>query len=406
MRNSEFGMRRGRSNASGGLRTGTGAAVLLSVFLCASAGPASAQTTRPATSRSASEWSMFRGNPAQTGVATSRLPDKPQVRWTFECPEPVSSTAAIVDGAVYVGCDDGKLYCLDLATGKRRWTYPAGAPIRSSPTVLRDMPAKGESTVYFGDDDGVFHAVDAAGGKKRWTFKTDAEIISSANVWRDRVIFGSYDGYLYCLQARDGKLAWKYETEDRVHGTPGIVGDMALTAGCDSRLHFVRLTDGKSAAKVELGSYCGSSAAAAGGTVFLGTHGCQVLAVDARSRVPLWTFEDDERQFPYMSSAAVTERAIFIGGRDKRLRAIDPKSGKEIWSFATRGRIDASPVVVGRRVFVASFDGTLYAVNTATGKEEWRYETGPPIAASPAVAEGALVIGNDDGVVFCFGGKS
>ena len=49
------------------------------------------------------EWPTFRGNPAQTGVATCDLPDRLVQLWAFESKEPVASTAAIAHGTVYVG---------------------------------------------------------------------------------------------------------------------------------------------------------------------------------------------------------------------------------------------------------------------------------------------------------------
>ena len=67
------------------------------------------------------DWPMFRGGSLLTGVAKSDVPDKPVVRWTFECGEAITSSAAIVDGTVYVGSEDAGLFAIDLATGKLRW---------------------------------------------------------------------------------------------------------------------------------------------------------------------------------------------------------------------------------------------------------------------------------------------
>ncbi|MCH7814521.1 MAG: PQQ-like beta-propeller repeat protein, partial [Planctomycetes bacterium] len=127
----------------------------------------------PAAAPSA-QWPMFRGNEQLTGVAVGRLPDRLAVRWKFETQEPFSSSAAVVDDTVYVGCDDGRLYALDLRQGKPKWQYEAEGPVQSSPLVF-------DRTVFFGDDEGVMHAVDTRTGKRRWTFRTDGPIIPSAN---------------------------------------------------------------------------------------------------------------------------------------------------------------------------------------------------------------------------------
>jgi outer membrane protein assembly factor BamB len=102
----------------------------------------------------------------------------------------------------------------------------------------------------------------------------------------------------------------------------------------------------------------------------------------------------------------VTDRFVVVGGRDKTLHCLDTGTGKALWTFKTKGRVDASPVIVGSRVFAPSSDGNLYGLDLASGKEFWRYEVGSPMSASPAVGGGRLVVGTEDGVVFCFGDKA
>ena len=87
------------------------------------------------------------------------------------------------------------------------------------------------------------------------------------------------------------------------------------------------------------------------------------------------------------------------------VHALDPATGAAKWTFATKGRVDSSPVLVGDRVFVGSHDGNLYGIEAGSGKEFWRFATGGKLTASAAVANGRLVIGNDQGKVFCFGEK-
>lgn len=342
------------------------------------------------------EWRMFRGNPKQTGVAKGALPEKPKVLWKYEVKEPVLSTAAIVDGRVYVGADDGSLYALDLDNGLLIWKYAAGQGVRSSPTVLNGR-------IYFGDSEGMVHAVDAKSGEKVWTFKAQGEIVSSVNYEGDRLVVGSYDAFVYCLAAESGSLLWQFETQGRIHGTPAIADGNVLAAGCDENLYVLNIADGSKVRSVRMGSVSGASAAASGDRAFVGTYGHQVLGIDWKKGEVVWKWEDPDREFPYLSSAAVSADSIVIGGRDKRVHCFDAAEGKKKWTFATRGRVDSSPVIAGDRVFVGSNDGNLYGLKLSTGEEVYRFETGAPISASPAIAMGVLVIGNEDGVIYCLG---
>lgn len=346
---------------------------------------------------------MFRGDSALSGIAESSLPENPKVLWRFEAGDAITSTAAIADGMVYVGSDDEHLYALDLATGALRWKFKAEGFVRSSPTVTGDF-------VIFGDDHGVVRALDRRTGALRWAFSTDGEVISSANVIGDRIIVGSYDSFVYALRRDSGELLWKTETEGRVHATPAISDRYAesafvIVSGCDEFLHVLDAGDGRSAQKVAMGSVAGASPVIAGERTYIGTYGNTVRGLNWRAGETLWTFTDPDREFPYMSSAVVYEGLVILGGRDKRVRALDADTGKSVWEFATKGRVDGSPVIVGKRIFVGSQDGVLYALDAKSGKELWRFEAGGPISASPAVAAGRLVIGTEDGLLYCFGEK-
>src|SRR6266545_7735490 len=59
-------------------------------------------------------WPQFRGNARLTGVAAA-LPDTLKLKWTYEAGESIESSAAIADGAVFVGSSKGELLAIDLA---------------------------------------------------------------------------------------------------------------------------------------------------------------------------------------------------------------------------------------------------------------------------------------------------
>ena len=348
-------------------------------------------------------WPMFRGDVHLTGVAAASLPDELDLLWTFQAGTGIESTAAIADGTVFVGSMDGDLHAIDLATGTSRWTYKAADSIKSSPSVAR-------GSVFFGDERGVFHAVDARTGEKRWVFQTDSGIVSSANVSDGKVLFGSYDNHLYSLSAADGALRWRVETEGFVHATPAVAelpgGAVAVSSGCDGFLRLVRVDDGREVRSVAMGGYVAASPAVRDGVAYLGTFQNTILAIDLAKGEIVWTYEADDRHFPYYASAAIRGDLLVVPGRDKRVHALRPETGERVWTFAARGRIDASPVIAGDRVFIGVTSGEVYALDLRTGRPVWQFETGSSIVASPSVAGGRLVIGTTDGLLYCFGKRS
>jgi len=90
-------------------------AVLLTLVLAVFVGQPAAGT----------DWPQFRNTPNLSGVATSTLPATLKVLWTYEAGGAIESSAAVVDGVVYVGTGTGELLAIDLATGKLKWKYRA-----------------------------------------------------------------------------------------------------------------------------------------------------------------------------------------------------------------------------------------------------------------------------------------
>lgn len=348
-------------------------------------------------------WPTFRGNPLQTGVAGSPLPDKLVVRWKFKAKDAVEGSAAISNGTVYVGSMDGNLYALQLDSGKTKWTYKAG-PIKGGPSVNGNK-------VFVGDVDGIFHCIDAASGKKRWTFDAGGEVTSGGNFLGDTVIFGAYDEHLRCLSL-DGKELWKFNVPGGpVLASPVVADGRTYVSGCDSTLHVIDTKTGKELGSVQLEGQTGASAAVVGSDLYVGTMSNQMLAIDLKKESVKWQYEADDNPQPFFASPAVAGDLVIIGGRDKRVHAFNRHKGKPAWKYDTvdkandqpGGKVDSSPVVAANRVYVGCTNGNLYVLDVARGTLVQKLNLGGPITASPAVGGNCLVIGTQNGVVYCLG---
>ena len=347
------------------------------------------------------DWPIFRGNPQQTGVATSSLPDKLEILWKFSTKDAIEGTPAVANGVVYIGSFDENLYAIDLQTGKEKWHYKAGA--------LKTPAAVRAGKVYIGNMDGMLHVVDAAKGTKLWTYETpnQAEITSGVSFIGNKILFGCADESLYCLSEKGEKL-WTFRVQGGpVLATPAIAQDRTFVAGCDSTLHVLDAAKGEELSSLDLGSQIGSTAAVAGDHLFVGTMGNTVLGVDWKQGKISWVYEPEKTKQPFYSSPAVTEKLIIIGCRDRHIRALDRVKGTEVWDFAASGQVDCSPVIVGDRVIVGAKDrtGSLYVLDLAKGKLRAKIELDGAIIGSPAVSDSRLVIATEKGTVYCLGEK-
>jgi outer membrane protein assembly factor BamB len=346
------------------------------------------------------DWPQHRGGQDLRGLAPGKLGDKLKLLWTFETGDFTKSSAVVKDGLVFIGSDSKKLHAIDLKTGKETWNYETELAIEAAPLVVGDI-------VYIGSTDGFLYALKAKTGKLLWKYETEGEIMGAGNrairpKSKDEVIvIGSYDNYVHCVNAKSGKLLWKFETNNYVNGVPTILdGDKVVFGGCDAVLYVVGLEDGKLVRSVEVEAPIAATVAIADGIGYVGNMDNAVTGFDLKTGDVVWTYRG--KNFPYYSSPAVTEKHCLIGGRDKGLHCIDRVTGKASWRFASRGRIDSSPVACGDKVVFGTMDGKVYLASLKDGKEIVSYEVGEPISSTPAVVGTKVIFGCEDGNVYAF----
>ncbi len=135
----------------------------------------------------------------------------------------ISSPAIGSDGTVYIGSFDSKLYALNPSTGTPKWTFGTNDNIYSSPALSHN--SRGQTNgIYFASTDGSVYALSPS-GKLRWSYDTGEPIRSSPVLGpgppgdhHDILYVGSSDGSLYALDTATGKRRWSFDTID--HGNP------------------------------------------------------------------------------------------------------------------------------------------------------------------------------------------
>jgi outer membrane protein assembly factor BamB len=343
-------------------------------------------------------WPIFRGDAALTGVANASLQLPLDRYWRFRTEGPVQSSPVIADGRVYVGSDDGTLFCVDAARGQELWRYTTQDVVEAPPLVVDDA-------VVVGSHDGSVYCLDAANGELRWRIETGGRIAGSANLAMTPdgapfVVVPSHDANLYALRLDDGEALWTYATQNYVNATPAIRDGEAVFGGCDEKLHVVGLEDGRGR-HAPIDSYVGAGAALLFGHAYLPTQGGVLHAFDLSGGRSTWRFARESA--PMLASPAVQNRRVYVGCHDGNLYCLDASNGEELWRYSAGGAINSSPVAAGDVVVFGSENGRLHAVRTDNGRAAWRYELGQPVGSSPAVAGGAVIVGCDDGYVYAFG---
>jgi outer membrane protein assembly factor BamB len=134
-------------------------------------------------------------------------------RWSFQAKGWIYGEPVVSADRVFIGSQDDHFYCLDKKTGDMVWKFRTKSRIEAAGGYY-------DGSVYIGSCDGRFYRVDAKTGKEVWSYQTPPEkgtrpaIYSAPICTEDAVYFGSFDGHLYCLKVADGKLKWRIKTAD------------------------------------------------------------------------------------------------------------------------------------------------------------------------------------------------
>ncbi len=343
-----------------------------------------------------SDWPMFRNNLQHTGYSASPAPNTNQTLWTYTTGMSVYSSPAVVDGMVYIGSYDKKVYALYTADGAFKWSYTTGGAVESSPTVVNGV-------VYVGSDDNKTYALNAASGNLLWSYSTGGYVTSSPAVVGGIVYVGSLDKKVYALNATDGFSIWNYTTGDQVASSPAIFDGRLYVASNDFKVYCINASTGALIWNYATYNSVTSSPAVADGRVYVGSYDASVYCLNASTGVRIWQYAD----VGIVSSPAVANGKVYIGqgGLYPRtsILALNATTGVSIWNFTTGASVASSPAIADGKIYVGSPDMKIYALNESTGALIWSYRTGSSVRSSPAVSEGTLYVGSDDGKVYAFG---
>lgn len=343
----------------------------------------------------AAGWRGFQNCGGLAGVADGGIRGEPVLLWEYAAGGRIEAGAAIDRDTVFVGTCAGEIVALDFRTGARRWGFTTVGAVAATPLVVGD-------TLYVGDKSGFFYLLDARSGEELARIETGGKIISSANVKDELVFFGSYDQTLYAVDVRTRAVAWKFESEGPVHSTPAVHDGWVYVSGCDGKLRMIGAADGRERRAVDLNTYLGAGFSINGSGV-IGTIAGELCGVDPATLDVCWrkSFGEDAS---FYSTAANDGARVVSTCESGNTYCHEAATGRELWRFATRDKIQSSPVIAGASAIFGSYDGNVYVLNLADGEKIRSFDVGAPVAASPAVAAGRIVIGSADGGVYCFGG--
>lgn len=385
------------------------------------------------------DWPTYRHDAGRSGCTPEGLDHPLHRQWTYvprhpprpAWPEPVREVhlmpfdyayqVVAADGLVYFGSSaDHKVYALDLATGRERWSFFTDAPVRFAPSVY-------QRKLYVASDDGWVYCLSVAEGKliwrrrggprderllgnenmiSRWPLRSGL-VVEGGTVYLTAGMWPSEGVYVYALSAEDGSVLWK--TEDTGDFAPQgymAAGQKLLVAPAGrSSTWIIDRATGK--ARI----YKGMSQAIIKGDLFFSgpfTHKANEnlpikggVALSRRSRkITAWDLRSDGPPWDFAGkdSAAVGDEAVYLAGEGK-IAAYPLRDMERKW------QVDYARVfslAIAGEALVVGGDDDVALLEASTGRTLWSANVEGE-ARGLAVADGRLLVSTHQGRIVCFG---
>jgi outer membrane protein assembly factor BamB len=412
------------------------------------------------------DWPAYRADAARSGATSEHLEFPLAPVWEYQpsqapspaWPEPgremhridfdYAFQPVIAGGLVYFGSStDDTLRALDAVTGKLKWRFTTGGPVRFAPHIAG-------RTCYVAGDDGVVYCLDAATGKLVWEFRAAPEarqMVGNGRMisrWPCRsgvlvldgvayVAAGTWPSegvYVYALDAATGEPLWCNDTSGTLfmavpkpstYAMGGVAPQGYLLAAKDSLVVptgravpavFDRQTGHliyyEPANQHSFDSYSGGSWVSIAGGMFFNPHhwvsgpnlhvrvgeaGPQrydsMLARDLVTGSRLWRLDNRHR-------VAVRGDTLYAVGSGKveALGFKDGSLGKARWT-AEHPRVYC--VALAGNALLIGGANSVTAFSTTDGHQAWRGEVEGQVRGI-AVADERLLAATDRGAIYCF----
>ena len=341
-----------------------------------------------------------------------------QQLWSFFTEGPVRLAPTVVDGRLYVGSDDGFVYCLNAANGELIWKSRPGPNDRRvvgngrviSPWAIRTGVVVVDDTVFCGagviPSEGVYvAALNTADGSERW--KTQMSDLPAQGYML------ASSTRLYVVTARDTPLVLDAKTGKRLFKVKGGTGGTYALLTGDTLLYGPNKTGDVSMVGQNqdvLASFRGNHMIVARPWSYLQNND-KLTLLDRATYVKLYAergqvakeIQSVTKQMQAAKKADKTSEADAFQVKLDKVKSRQKQITQELKDCLKWEATCDCPhaLILTDGAVIAGGDGKVMAVNAETGKALWsRSVTGK--AYGLAVSDGNLFVSTDEGSIHCF----
>lgn len=445
--------------------------LLATLLLAAGLQSVAGVVSRPAAAAASQDWPMFLHDSARTNATTDATLSTGnaallQLKWKFATGGPIATSISIVGTTAYVGSWDGYEYAINTTTNTLQWKTYLGItndPGCSPATIgLTSSAAIVNGVLYVGGGDAYWYALDPATGAVLWSVYTGDNSQTGAHYnWSSPLIYNGFayigvasncdnplvQGHLMKVDLTAHQLAADYNF------VPGgqVGGGIWTSPALDAATNTIFVSSGtlndytqkqsqaivaldattlqyKSSWQLPFDAAVTDSDWGTTPTLVTDANGHQLLSAANKNGV-VYTFDRNnvaagpmwQRRIAIggacptcgdgsLASAIAANNVLYVaGGRNVTngrgsggsVTALDPATGNVLWVRQTEQPIIGSPAYVNGLIGVVA--GSMFEVlDATTGNILYTYTLGAAGYGAVSVAYGTFYLGALDSNVYAF----
>lgn len=239
-----------------------------------------------------------------------------------------------------------------------RWTVKLDAAPAAPPGFDQDR-------AYVAVKEGGLKAIDLETGAERW--KVDLAT-SVAPATGDGFVFVAAGEEIVALIEDSGEVAWRARVAEEGSATPFFDAGTVIVTRADGTVIVLRASDGDRVWERSFGAPLVVPPAVAGDRLYLALNDNRLLAVDAATGEPLWTFALND----VASGVLALDDQVVVGTRGNRIYSVKAENGRQRWTWQVGGDVMGAPIADDKHIYFAAMDNVLRAVDRNSGNLRWK----------------------------------
>lgn len=338
--------------------------------------------------------SMFGLKPEREFVSDETAGDSLIELWEYETNGSFAPTSiTIYDSFAFVNDLSGRIYCLDIYSGKRLGQVKNKGAVYTAPVIYKSLLIY--ATAINEDNESNFVLYDFVLGQIKAEAIVKGLVITELIRFSDGVVFTTERGMVYKFNFIGHKV-WELDTKTATRSSPAANDEHFLFGNDNGEIVCIDHKNGKLVyrEKIEQPFFAGS--VLSHGSLYISDDYGTLYNIDIKTGHVKNKFDLGARALMY---PAIEADKIFIGNLHGELFSLNENNFSLNWKLKTDGVFNATPLVTNEVLIVPDLNKKFYYVNKADGKILKTYELEGRAKHTPVIKDNKLFIGYDNGII-------